>query len=82
MPWWIARNAAPRIWRRIPWKLVWTAALWLADKGRERVQQNLTQGEQREFWALIKKSKGRPSTLSQRDRTRMKSIVGKAIRGG
>jgi hypothetical protein len=82
MPLWISKKAAPAIWKRIPWKMVWTVSLWLADKGRERVRQNLTETEQREFWSLAKKSKGRPSALPQRDRTRMKNIVGKAIRGG
>ena len=82
MPLWIARKAAPAVWKRIPWKMVWTVSLWLANKGRDRVQQNLTEREQSEFWNLVKKSKGRPGNLSQRDRTRMKSIVGKAIRGG
>lgn len=81
MPWWIARKAAPHVWKRIPWKMVWTVSLWLAEKGRERVRENLTQSEQTEFWSLIKKSKGRPTNLSGRDRTRMKNIVGKAIRG-
>jgi hypothetical protein len=81
MPLWIAKKAAPAVWKRIPWKMVWTVSLWLADKGRERVRQNLTESEQREFWSLAKKSKGRPGALPQRDRTRMKNIVGKAIRG-
>lgn len=81
MPFWLARKAAPGIWKRVPWKMVWTASLWLANKGRERVQKNLNQREQTEFWNLVKKSKGRPTNLNQRDRTRMKHIVGKAIRG-
>jgi hypothetical protein len=81
MPVWIARRAAPAIWKRVPWRMVWTVSLWLANKGRERVQKNLTQREQTEFWNLVKKSKGRPGNLNQRDRTRMKNIVGKAIRG-
>ena len=82
MPWWIARKAAPSVWKRIPWKMVWAVALWLGEKGRERVQSNLNQKERTEFWHLLKRSGGRPGTLSQRDRTRMKNIVGKAIRGG
>jgi hypothetical protein len=61
--------------------MVWTISVWLANKGRERVRQNLTEKEQKEFWALVKKSKGRPGNLSQRDRTRLKNMVGKAIRG-
>ena len=81
MPFWIARRAAPHVWRRIPWKMVWAAALWLGNQGRERVQANLTQKEQSEFWDLLKRSGGRPSALSQRDRTRLKKIAGKAIRG-
>lgn len=82
MPLWIARRAAPALWRRIPWKLVWAVAVWLGNKGRERVEDNLTQKEQTEFWNLLKRSKGRPDNLSQRDRARMKNIAGKAIRGG
>ena len=81
MPVWIARRAAPAIWKRIPWKMVWTVVVWLGNKGRERVEDNLTQKEQSEFWNLLKKSKGRPGNLSQRDRTRIKNIAGKAIRG-
>jgi hypothetical protein len=82
MPLWIASRAVPAVWKRIPWKMVWTVVVWLSTKGRERVAENLTQKEQSEFWHLLKKSKGRPGNLTQRDRTRIKSIAGKAIRGG
>jgi hypothetical protein len=81
MPAWIARRAVPAVWRRIPWRMVWAVVLWLGAKGRERVESNLTQKEQREFWQLVKKSKGRPSSLPQRDRARLKNIAGKAVRG-
>jgi hypothetical protein len=81
MPAWIARRAAPAVWKRIPWKMVWTVVVWLGNKGRERIEDNLTQREQGEFWNLLKKSKGKPGNLSQRDRTRIKGIAGKAIRG-
>ncbi len=81
MPTWILSRAAPAVWRRVPWKMVWTVSLWLANKGRDHVRDNLTQSEQTEFWNLIKKSKGRPSNLAQRDRSRFKNLVGKAIRG-
>jgi hypothetical protein len=82
MPFWIARRAAPTIWKRIPWKMVWAVVVWLANKGRERVERNLDSREQAEFWQLVKKSKGRPGTLPQRDRSRIKNIAGKAVRGG
>jgi hypothetical protein len=81
MPAWIVRRAAPAIWKRIPWKMVWTVSLWLAQKGRDRVRENLNDREQTEFWNLVKKSGGKPSNLTGRDRTRLKTIVGKAIRG-
>ena len=81
MPLWIARHALPATWRRIPWRMVWAVVLWLGARGRDRVQDNLTQKEQQEFWRLAVNSKGRPSSLSQRDRTRLKNIAGKAIRG-
>ncbi|HEY0131165.1 MAG TPA: hypothetical protein VGB57_07155 [Allosphingosinicella sp.] len=81
MPLWLARKAAPHVWKRVPWAKVWVAALWLAKKGQDRIQQNLTKHEQTEFWNLVKKSKGRPDKLSNRDRTRVKNLVGKAIRG-
>lgn len=74
---WMLRRA----WRRVPWGMVLTVSLWLAQKGRERMERNLTHKEQQEFLRLIGKSKGRPSHLSQRDRTRVKNIAKKAVRG-
>lgn len=81
MPFWIARRAAPAVWKRIPWRMVWAVAVWLVQKGRERAQKNLTKKEQQELLHLVRKSKGRPSGLAQRDRARLKNIAGKAIRG-
>jgi hypothetical protein len=81
VPFWLARRAAPLVWKRVPWKTVWVATLWLVNQGRDRVEQNLTKHERTELWSLVKKSGGRPGNLAQRDRTRVKNIVGKAIRG-
>lgn len=81
MPFWIARRAAPAVWKRVPWKMVWVVSVWLVEKGRDRVKSNLTKKEQQELFNLVKKSKGRPGNLSQRDKTRLKNIAGKAIRG-
>jgi hypothetical protein len=61
--------------------MVWLVAVWLVEKGRERVEHNLTKRERQELVRLVRKSKGIPSTLGQRDRTRLKNIAGKAIRG-
>lgn len=81
MPVWIAKRAAPAIWRRIPWKMVWAVSIWLFEKGRERLEQNLTKKERSEFLNIVARSKGRPSNLPERERTRLKNIAGKAIRG-
>jgi hypothetical protein len=81
MPTWIIRRTAPWIWRRVPWKTVWAVTLWLGQKGRDRVRDNLTETEQSEFWWLLKKSRGKPGNLTSRDQSRIKDIVGKAIRG-
>jgi hypothetical protein len=81
MPAWILRRSAPAIWRRVPWRKAWLVALWLFHKGRERVDANLDQRERSEFLHLIAKSKGRPANLAQGERTRIKTIAGKAIRG-
>jgi hypothetical protein len=81
MPFWIARRAAPAVWKRVPWKMVWVVAVWLVEKGRDRVQGNLTKSERNELVNLVAKSRGRAGNLSQRDRARLKNIAGKAIRG-
>ena len=80
MPFWLARKAAPHLWKRVPWKMVWAASIWLFEQGRERIDRNLTKQERSEFLTLVSKSKGRPGNLSQRDKTRLKNIAGKAIR--
>jgi len=61
--------------------MVWAVSVWLVQKGRDRAQANLTKKEQQELIRLVKKSKGRPGSLPQRDRTRLKNIAGKALRG-
>jgi hypothetical protein len=77
----LASKAASVAWKRVPWKTVWTISVWLATKGRDRVQRNLTANEQREFWELTKKSRGKPGNLTLKERARMKKMAGKAIRG-
>lgn len=81
MPTWIAARAIPAIWKRVPWKTVWAISVWLGTKGRDRIQQNLTASEQSEFWELTKKSRGKPGNLTLKERSKMKKIAGKAIRG-
>jgi hypothetical protein len=81
MPAWIAKVAARSVWKRIPWKMVWAVSLWLVEKGKDRMRANLTKREREELVHLVLKSKGRPGNLAKRERTRIKNIAGKAIRG-
>jgi hypothetical protein len=81
MPFWIAKRGASLAWKRVPWSMVLSVALWLVQKGRDRVQDTLTKREQDELLRLVKKSKGLPGNLLKRERTRLKNIAGKAIRG-
>jgi hypothetical protein len=81
MPFWIAKHSAKAVWKRIPWTMVWAISVWLVKKGRERVDANLTKKERSELVNLVAKSKGRPGNLPQRDKTRLKHIAEKAVRG-
>ena len=81
MPTWIAKRSAQAAWKRVPWSMVWAVTVWLAKKGHERVDEKLTKRERTEFLNLLTRSRGRPGSLGPRERTRLKNIAGKAIRG-
>jgi hypothetical protein len=81
MPLWIASRSAKAVWKRVPWTMVWAVSVWLVKKGRERLDANLTKKERNELLNLVTKSKGRPDNLPKRDKTRLKNLAGKAIRG-
>jgi hypothetical protein len=67
--------------KSVRWGLVWKAAQWLVQQGRERLDKNLTDKERREFRDLMVKSKGRPAKLTDRQRDRVRSLVKKALTG-
>ncbi len=67
--------------KRVPWKRVWVASLWLYNQGRTRLEKNLSPKERDELWSLMKRSKGLPTNLSQRQRDRFRELVGRGIRG-
>jgi hypothetical protein len=66
---------------RVPWMKVWATALWLAKKGRDKVNDNLTEAERKELQRIVVAAKGLPSNVSKRDRTKLKNIVKKAATG-
>jgi hypothetical protein len=67
--------------KRVPWMKVWASALWLAKKGRDRLEANLSESERKELSRILTSSKGKPGNVSKHDRTRLKSIVKKAATG-
>jgi hypothetical protein len=67
--------------RRVPWVRFWVAATWLYKHGRDRLENNLSEGERTDLWRMMRKSKGKPGNLSSRERDRFKTLVRQAITG-
>ena len=63
------------------WRAVWGVAVWLFKQGRDRLNRNLAEGERRELWELMRKSKGRRSNLSHREQDRFRALVKRAVTG-
>ena len=66
-----------RLGRRIPWVRVVMAARWLYERGKD----NLSEAERRELGQVLRKSKGDPRKLTQKERDRVRSLVSKGVRG-
>ena len=74
-PRWLAASSA---WRRLPWARVLAVAVWLVQRGRERLE-TLSQRERDELTRLVRKSRGRLSNLSAGERERLRELVRKAL---
>ncbi len=79
MPAWIAK-LLPLV-MKTPWTRVFAVATWLFTLGKARLDQNLTKKERGELTKLVTKSKGKPSNLTDRQRTRFRRLVNKAVTG-
>jgi hypothetical protein len=66
--------------RAIPWLTLYTSARWIYGHGR-RAWNNLEAGERERLGGLLRKSKGRRSNLSKRERDELLSLVRKAVTG-
>jgi hypothetical protein len=66
--------------KRVPWMKVWASALWLAKKGKDKLDK-LSEAERKELKRIVTASKGMPGNVSKHDRTRLKNIVKKAATG-
>ena len=54
----------------------WLIALEIINAGREHWSE-LDPGDRRKLTELLRKSKGRPQNLSQREKTQLKEIAGR-----
>jgi hypothetical protein len=66
--------------RAIPWLALYESGKWVYGRGR-RAWENLEQPERERLGGLLRKSKGRRSNLSTRERDELWSLVKKAVTG-
>ena len=67
--------------KAIPWAVVWEVGRSLWQNARDRVTQNLSARERREFARIVRKRRGRPWNLDARDRHDLLELVKKAATG-
>lgn len=79
MPLWVWR--ALKAARRVPWRRVLAAVIWLATAGR-KYWDRLTPDERRELRDLMKKSKGMRSNLTRKEQDRVTKLFDKIRREG
>lgn len=73
-----------KLWTRgraIPWALVWEAGRSLWFNSRDRVNENLTASERRDFASIVRKRRGRPWNLDDTERRRLVGLVKKGTTG-
>ncbi|OLE36306.1 MAG: hypothetical protein AUG48_07785 [Actinobacteria bacterium 13_1_20CM_3_68_9] len=66
--------------RAIPWLALYQSGKWIYGHGR-RAWQNLEPGERERLGGLVRKSKGRRSNLSSKERDELRMLVKKAAIG-
>jgi hypothetical protein len=64
--------------KKIPWKKVLLVAQQVYVRG-SAASRALTAAERKRLLDLVKKSQGRPSNLTDRERARVKELAGKAL---
>jgi hypothetical protein len=66
--------------RAIPWLALYESGKWIYGHGK-RAWENLDPRERERLGDLLRKSKGRRSNLSTRERDELRSFVKKALTG-
>jgi hypothetical protein len=73
-----------KLWARgkaIPWAVVWEIGRSLWSNSRDRVNENLSAREREDFAGIMRKGRGRPWNLDERERGRLVVLVKKAATG-
>jgi hypothetical protein len=66
--------------RAVPWLALYQSGKWVYGRGR-RAWENLEPTERERLGRLLRKSKGRRSNLSTRERDELWALVKKAVTG-
>jgi hypothetical protein len=67
--------------RAVPWAVVWEVGRTLWFDSRATVTRNLSPREREDFAAALRKGRGRPWSLDQKERRRLVALVKKAATG-
>jgi hypothetical protein len=78
MPTWVLQAISAA--RRVPWRKVIAAIVWLNTQGRH-YWNRLTPDERREVWDLAIKSRGQRSNLTGTEQDRLVALFMKIRRG-
>ena len=73
-----------KLWTRgraVPWAVVWETGRSLWFNSRDRVTENLSPKERRDFAEIVRQRRGRPWNLDEKERRRLAALV-KLERGG
>jgi hypothetical protein len=73
-----------KLWARgraIPWAVVWEVGRSLWFNSRDRVNANLSSREREDLGAIVRKGRGRPWNLDDKERHRLVALVKKAATG-
>jgi hypothetical protein len=67
--------------RAVPWAVVWEVGRSLWFNSRDRVNENLSPKEREDFAAIVRKGRGRPWNLDDKERGHLVSLVKQASTG-
>jgi hypothetical protein len=67
--------------RALPWAVVWEVGRSLWFNSRDRVSENLSARERKDFAAIVRKGRGRPWNLDDKERRQLVALVKKAATG-